>query len=119
MIDTLAYLPHVSDLDQVLESADVQEIVKKSLEMLAVFTKEAEFTDYFTTEGHNLFLKIVLPYLKITESERESLEENPKEFCHLIEDVCGEQKSSTVKVRAAKLLCSMSSNVGGFYESMM
>ena len=90
MIDTLAYLPHVSDLDQVLESADVQEIVKKSLEMLAVFTKEAEFTDYFTTEGQNLFLKIVLPYLKITETERESLEENPKEFCHLIEDVCGD-----------------------------
>lgn len=57
----------------------------------------------------------MLPFLKITEAEREKLTSDPKEFCYLIEDVCGEQKSTTVKVITAKFLVSLSLNVQGFY----
>ena len=35
-----------------------------------------------------MFLRIVIPFLKITESERETMESDPKEFCNSIEDIC-------------------------------
>ena len=44
---------------------------------------------------------------------------DPSEFCNLIEDVCGDQKSTTVKVLAAKLLVNLSEQVEGFYALMM
>ncbi len=49
----------------------------------------------------------------------ETMISDPKEFCHLIDDVCGQQKSSTVKTKAAQLLCALSENVTGFYSQMM
>ena len=60
-----------------------------------------------------------MPYFKITEAQRETMESDPQEFCNAIEDVCGDQKSKTVKVIAAKLLCALSDNVPGFYAQMM
>ena len=39
-----------------------------------------------------------MPFLKITQEEKDKIEEDPKEFVQLIEDVCGDQKSQTIKV---------------------
>ena len=64
-------------------------------------------------------MQIIIPFLKITESERETLVADPREFCNLIEDACGDQKSTTVKVLTAKLLSSLSENITGFYSQMM
>jgi len=67
------------------------------MEILSVFCTEMEFAQFFSRDSQNIFLQIIVPFLKITEAERETLESDPKEFCHLIDDVCGDQKSSTVK----------------------
>lgn len=67
MIDTLTFLPHVNDLETVLESSsDIREIVMKSLEIVSIFTYEQEFSTFFASERANLFLKVIIPYLKIT-----------------------------------------------------
>ena len=87
---------------------DQCKIVMKSLEILIFLTREQEFADFFKREGLNLYLQIVLPFLNITEQEREQMVADPQEFCHLIEDVCDQQKSSTVKALAAKLLINLS-----------
>ena len=61
----------------------------------------------------------MIPYLKITDAERETRKSDPQEFCNAIEDVCGDQKSKTVKVVTAKLLCALCDNIPGFYTQMM
>lgn len=56
LTDTLIYLPHVNDLDSVLDNSDSRRIVMKSIEVLTFLTREKEFADFFRTEGINLFL---------------------------------------------------------------
>ena len=87
----------------------------KSLEVVTFMTREKEFADFFKNEGINLYLQVIVPFLKITENEKETLVSDPREFCNLIEDVCGDQKSTTVKVLSAKFLVALSQNVEGFY----
>ena len=53
-------------------------------------TREKEFADFFKNEAINLYLQVIIPFLKITESEKETLVSDPREFCNLIEDVCGD-----------------------------
>ena len=62
----------------------------KSLEVLTFMTREKEFADFFKNEAINLYLQVIIPFLKITESEKETLVSDPREFCNLIEDVCGD-----------------------------
>jgi len=62
----------------------------KTMEVLTFLTREKEFSEFFRNEGINLFLQIVLPFLKISEVEREMLAGDSREFCNLIEDVCGD-----------------------------
>ena len=99
-----------------LDDSDKRKIVMKALEVLSFMTKEQEFKEFFTAEGVNLYLQIIIPFLKITETERETLVSDPQEFCNLIEDACGDQKSTTVKVLTAKLLSNLSENITGFYS---
>ena len=56
IVDTLVYLPHVNDLERVLDVSDQCKIVMKSLEILIFLTREQEFADFFKREGINLYL---------------------------------------------------------------
>ena len=56
-----------------------------------------------------------MPFLKITQDEKDKIEEDPKEFVQLIEDVCGDQKSQTIKVQTAKLLSDLCEYVDSLY----
>ena len=47
------------------------------------------------------------------------MEEDPKEFVSLIEDVCSEQKSQTIKCEIAKFLNELVENVDGLYKFIM
>lgn len=85
------------------------------MEVLMLFTKQKEFEEFYSSQSRTLFLSLIVPYLKITEGQRDTMVDDPQEFCNAIEDTCGDQKSKTVKVVAAKLLCALSDNVQGFY----
>jgi hypothetical protein len=63
--------------------------------------------------GYRIFIFIILPYLKISEAERESMANDPKEFVNLQIDTCSKQKSKTYKTQAAKLLEHLVDNVDG------
>jgi len=119
IVDTLTYLPHVRDMAQVLENGDIRRSIMKALDVLSVFTVEQEFKDFYRGRSQSLYLQVVIPFLKITEAERETMGSDVKEFCNLIEDVCGDQKSTTIKVTTAKLLTALCANVPGFYAQMM
>ena len=63
-------------------------IVNISINLLCLFTMQKEFTPFYTNNAAGLFLKIILPYLKITEKEREMIEDDPKEFVNYQIDIC-------------------------------
>ena len=65
---------------------------------MCIFAEESDFNEFYAANGFKIFVQIIIPYLKITEEERDKIEEDPKEFVRLIDDVCGDQKSDTVKV---------------------
>lgn len=90
LVDTLTYLPHCNDLEAELESSDVRKIVMKALEVISFMAKEHDFAEFYSVESFTLFMRIVLPFLKATDGERETMESDPKEFCNLIDDVCGD-----------------------------
>ena len=49
----------------------------------------------------------------------DKIESDPKEFVQLIDDVCGDQKSATMKVQTAKLLSDLCEHVADLYPFMM
>ena len=60
-----------------------------------------------------LFIQVVLPYMKLSEKEREDMEGEPKEFVNYSLDICQKQLSRTYKSQAAKLLENLADNVDG------
>jgi hypothetical protein len=54
-----------------------------------------------------------VPYLKISEQEKEDIESNPKEFANYSVDICEKQESKTYKSQAAKLLENIVDHVDG------
>ena len=123
LLDTVIYLPHGAsgDLEETIlnESADTKKFIIKAIEMLTIFCTENEFKPYFLDDQQGRFLQLIVPYLKVTEAEKETLETDPTEFCNLIDDVCGDQKSSTVKTNIARLLDKLCSKVPNFFRSTM
>lgn len=63
--------------------------------------------------GFKLYMQVIVPYLKISEQERENIESNPKEFVNYAVDVCEKQESKTYKSQAAKLLENIVDHVDG------
>ncbi len=51
-----------------------------------------------------MLLGVIIPYLRITEKEKEDIIDNPKEFVNYTIDICQKQESKTHKSQAAKLL---------------
>ncbi len=54
-----------------------------------------------------------MPYLKISDGERDIIESDPKEFVNLQIDTCSKQKSKTYKTQAAKLLEHLVDHIDG------
>ena len=67
IVETLKQPPHIADFEDVLtESVDMRNIVSKSLEVLTIFTEEQEFMEFFANNGTDVYLRIILPFLKVT-----------------------------------------------------
>ena len=69
---------------------------------------------YFVPNGFRIFMQVILPYLRISEKEKEQLVEDPKEYVNYQIDICSKQKSGTYKTTAARLLESLVDHVDGF-----
>ena len=78
-----------------------------------MLSKEIDFQPFFIPNAFKLYMQVVLPYLKISEKEKEDIEGNPKEFVNYQIDVCQKQKSRTYKSQAAKLLENIVDHVDG------
>jgi hypothetical protein len=51
-----------------------------------------------------IFIQIVIPYLKITPDEIKMLDEDPDEFVNKSSDMCGERESDDIKTHVTELL---------------
>ncbi len=64
-------------------------MVKNGIEVLCLLSRESEiFNEFFMTNGFKLYLQVVVPYLKLSEQEREDIVSNPKEFVNYSVDIC-------------------------------
>lgn len=56
--------------------------------MLCVLSKENDFSQFFVNNAFKMFMQVVIPFLKITEKEREDIADDPKEFVNYSIDIC-------------------------------
>lgn len=106
-----------SSTDALLQNRNISRIIKKSTEMLTVFSKQSDFVDFFQQNAFKIFIQVVLPFLRTSQQQRLlALEEDPKEFFAEQDDLCGDQKSGTPRCAIAKLLCEMVDRVEGFLQ---
>jgi hypothetical protein len=87
--------------------------VIEALECLSQATQYESFKDTFFRFMPNLILDVGLNLIKTTETERQSMYDDPQEFVNLALDTCDKQQSYTVKTQAAKLFEALCDNVDG------
>jgi hypothetical protein len=51
-----------------------------------------------------IFIQIVIPYLKVTPEEMKMLQEDPEEFVNSSSDMCDSRESEDVKTQVTELL---------------
>ena len=63
-------------------------MVKVGIDILCILTNEEDFRPFFMMSSFKLYMQVVMPYLKLSEKERENIEEDPKEFVNYSLDIC-------------------------------
>ena len=63
-------------------------MVKVGIDILCILTNEEDFRPFFMMNSFKLYMQVVMPYLKLSEKERENIEEDPKEFVNYSLDIC-------------------------------
>jgi len=92
--NTLIYLGSLKEsqgptLESMCQNGHINAIAKNGIEVLCLMTRDLEtFNSFFMANGFKLYLQVIIPYLKISEQERENIECNPKEFVDYAVDVC-------------------------------
>ena len=77
------------DMETLLGDGHISSIAKSSLEILGLFTNENEFHQiFFIPNSFRIYLQIILPFLKLTEKEKEDMDIDPKEFINYSIDIC-------------------------------
>lgn len=56
--------------------------------MLCVLSKENDFAEFFVSNAFKMFMQVIIPYLRITEKEKEDIGDDPKEFVNYSIDIC-------------------------------
>lgn len=97
MNTTLIHLAASPNFENQIQNIHVNGIVGESMDIIAFLTNEKDFQYFFTQNSFKLFIQVIVPLLKLSEKEREDIDENPKEFVNYSIDVCQKQKSKTYK----------------------
>ena len=63
-------------------------MVKVGIDILCILSNEEDFRPFFMMNSFKLYMQVVMPYLKLSEKERENIEEDPKEFVNYSLDIC-------------------------------
>jgi len=80
IMNTLIYLGSLNDtegatLESMCQNGHINTMVKTGIEVLCLFTREIEdFNAFFMANGFKLYLQVVVPYLRISEQEKEDIE---------------------------------------------
>jgi len=86
--NTLTLLSSQPNFEQIVENGHINGIVIHGLDIIASFTNEKDFQFFYTQNSFKIFIQVILPLLKVSEKEKEDIEENPKEFVNYSIDVC-------------------------------
>lgn len=109
MINTLIYLGAMrggaGTFEQLMQNGHINSIVKTSIDVLCLLSCQSDFQiSIFVPNGYKMFMQIVIPYLRISEKEKDDIENDPREFVNYSVDICQKQTSKTYKTQAAMLL---------------
>ena len=66
----------------------VNTMVKVGIDMLCVLCQQEDFRPFFMLNSSKLFIQVVLPFMRLSEKEREDMEGDPKEFVNYSLDIC-------------------------------
>ncbi len=63
-------------------------MMRVSIDVLCVFSKENDFSHFFVPNAFKIYMQVIIPYLKITEKEKEDIMDSPAEFVNYTIDIC-------------------------------
>ncbi|CDW80715.1 UNKNOWN [Stylonychia lemnae] len=113
LANTLTSLAVNPNLESILENGHINGMVIHGIDIIASFSNERDFQFFYTQNSFKLLIQVILPLLRLSEKEKDDIENNPKEFVNYSIDICQKQKSKTYKTQAAKLLESIIDHVDG------
>jgi len=110
---SLSQILSVQELDEILQSENVTELVIEVLLVLHKLVRENRFLSFFSQNAKGFLLQICFPLLKTTQNDIEMLEDTPEEFVAEATDICERQESETYKTSAAQLFEAISDHIDG------
>ena len=100
-------------LDLTINDKETSKSIVEFLKTLSIMIEDIRFYDLFAEHKYKIVLDICLMLIRITDSERKLIKENPKEFVNLALDTCESQISKIPKTEAAKLLETLCDHIDG------
>ncbi len=88
-------------------------IIVEYLRILCNMLEDNSFYHFFSENKPKLIVDVILPLLKSTEEEKDSLINDPQNFVNLALDTCDKQSSDIPKTEAAKLLEALCDHIDG------
>ncbi|KAL4471311.1 hypothetical protein ABPG73_018224 [Tetrahymena malaccensis] len=110
----MLFCQQTPDFQDKLENQALSSIVIECLKFSHICAEQSEFYKIFQDCSRVLLLEVIFPLMRSSQSEQESLENNPEEFVRLALDTCDRQISYSYKCAAAKLLETVCDYIDGF-----
>lgn len=71
-----------------LQNGYINTIVKIGIDILCLLASEKDLEAFFISFSFKIYLQIVLPFLRLSEKEKDQITEEPKEFINYSIDIC-------------------------------
>jgi len=75
---------------KIVRNGHVNSVVKSCLQIVAIMCRLPQNKEFMMEHSMMFFIQVIIPALRVTEDEREMIESDPAEFCHLSLDACTE-----------------------------
>ena len=103
----------------ICKNGHIRNITKCCIKLLTLLPLEKAHTEYMLSKSMDIYIQIIIPLLRVTPEEIESISDNPHEFVNASIDICTEFESESIKTETSLLLLSIMRNVDGMQTFMI
>jgi hypothetical protein len=126
MVETMMYITQRKDFEQLIKNGYIDNFMKSTLQCLTLFAENQRVfvapqaggvtnpvTYMFMNRGAEIFIKVILPIMKLTSEEKLLVIEHPMELINMSLDLVEGCESQTMKTCAVDLFHSFEKEIDG------